>query len=473
MKVLLINPPRDHSIYSEVPTTVNAEINTIPPLGLLYLEAWLHAHSDHEVRILDCLAERWDLARLEEEVRREAPDVVGLTGHTHDLVDMMQVTRMCKRLDPRISTWWGGAHASDFPQESMHHPVLDGCIPFEGEVAFCEVLERLAAGREPSDVPGVWYRSRSGEVVHTGPRTAIADLDSLPFPRRQILDYRKYYYVLGSEAVATSLLTSRGCPYNCTFCNTPGRNTWRWRSANSVVDEMEECARLGIREIYVIDDTFNVRHDRTLAICNEIRRRGLKVNWNIRARVNLMTPESVEALKGAGCTRVHVGVEAGTDEGMKSLNKNLDTDKVRKGFQVLKRSGMTTVCYFLLGCPHEKTRDDVMRTIDFATELDPDYVLFGVLTPYPKTALFDEGVRRGILDPDHWRRFILDPQPGFRPQVWTESFSAEELGELCELAFKRFYIRPRQMFRKLLEVRNLKDLGRKLKAGWEIAKLKA
>lgn len=470
MKVLLINPPRDHSIYSEVPTTVNAEINTMPPLGLLYLEAYIHEHSQHEVKILDCLVERWDLARLEEEVRREAPHVVGITGHTHDLVDMMQVTRMVKRVHPEISMWWGGPHVSDFPEETMHHPEIDGCIPFEGEVAFCEVLDRLARGQEPSDVPGVYYRKGS-EVIHTGPRPSIKDLDSIPTPRREILDYRKYYYVLGTEAVATSMLTSRGCPYNCSFCNTPGRNTWRWRTATNVVDEMERCQELGIREIYMIDDTFNVRKDRTLAICDEILRRKIKVNWNFRARVNIVCPETIEAVKKAGCTRVHIGVEAGTDEGMRSLNKALDTEKVRKGFKILKDSGMITVCYFMIGCPYEHTRDEVMRTIDFAISLDPDYVLFGVLTPYPKTALYNEGIRKGILDPDHWRRFILDPKPGFRPQVWTEYFTAEELGELAEVAFKRFYLRPKQMFRKLLEVRNIKDLGRKLKAGWEIARL--
>lgn len=471
MKVVLINPPRAHSIFSEVPTTVNAEINTMPPLGLMYLEAYLAANSDHEVKILDCLAEKWDVHRLEQEVRREAPQVVGVTGHTHDLVDMMQVTRMVKRVHPEISMWWGGPHVSDFPRETMHHPEVDGCIPFEGEIAFCEVVDRLSRGLEPSDVPGVYYRNRAGEVVHTGPRPSIADLNAIPFPRRHMLDYKKYYYVLGTEAIATSMLTSRGCPYNCSFCNTPGRNTWRWRDAVNVVDEMEECARLGIREIYMIDDTFNVRRDRTIAICDEIKRRGIKVNWNFRARVNIVTPETMEAVKSAGCTRVHVGIEAGTDEGLRSLNKVLDTEKVRSGFKILKDSGMTTVCYFMIGCPYEKTRDDIYRTIDFAVELDPDYVLFGVLTPYPKTALYEDGIRRGILDPDHWRSFILDPKPGFRPQVWTESFSAEELGELCEIAFKRFYLRPKQMFRKLLDVRNIQDLGRKLKAGWEIAKL--
>lgn len=470
MRVLLINPPRDHSIYSEVPTTVNAEINTMPPLGLLYLEAYLHRHSHHEVRIIDCLAEKWDLARLEEEVRRESPHVVGTTGHTHDLVDMLEVTRMVKRVHPEIRTWWGGAHVSDFPRECMTFPEVDGAIPFEGEEAFCEVLDRLERGEGLEGVKGIYYR-KNGEVAYTGPRPVIRDLDALPFPRRSVLDYHKYYYVLGNAVTATSLISSRGCPYNCTFCNTPGRGTWRYRTAANVVDEMEECVRLGIGEIYFVDDTFNVRKDRVHQICEEIKRRQLKVSWNIRARVNIIDEALVDNLLSAGCTRVHIGVEAGTDEGMKGLNKALTVEKVRRGFQVLKRSGITTVCYFMIGCPHERTAEDVYRTVDFAIELDPDYCLFGIMTPYPKTAVYELGVRKGILDPDHWKRFILNPRPGFKPQVWTEFFTEEELEDLCERAFKRFYLRPKQMFRKLLEVRNLRDLGRKLKAGWEIARL--
>ncbi len=423
------------------------------------------------MRILDCLAEGWDLARLEVEVRREAPDLVGLTGHTHDLVDMLAVSRMVKGVSPEIRVWWGGPHVSDFPSQSMHHPEVDGCIPDEGEQAFAQVLDCLQRGRAPSAVSGIHFRQADGRVQHTGPRPPIQDLDALPFPRRAALDFRKYSYVLGSQAIATSLLTSRGCPYNCAFCNTPGRGGWRYRSATNVVDEMQQCADLGIHEIYLIDDTFNVRPERTLAMCQEIQRRNLRVNWNFRARVNLITAETMAAVRAAGCTRVHVGVESGTDEGLRILNKNLDTRMVREKFRLLKDSGLTTVCYFMIGCPHEKTREDVLRTIDFAKELDPDYVLFGVLTPYPNTALYDEGVRRKILDPEHWNRFLMDPRPDFRPQVWTEFFTPEELGELCQVAFKRFYLRPRQMLRKLLEIQSFQDLARKLKAGWGIARL--
>lgn len=471
MKVILVNPPRDHSISSEVPTTVNAETNTIPPLGLLYLEAYLHAHSNHEVEIFDCLAEHWHLPELETRLKASQPDLVGITGHTHDLVDMLLVTQMVKRILPECATWWGGPHVSDFPRQCMTFACLDGCIPFEGEAPFCETVNAVEKGEDLRQVRGIYFRDQDGEVVYTGARIVTANLDEIPFPRRDCIDYKKYHYVLGNQAVATSLLTSRGCPYKCCFCNTPGRHTWRWRSAKSIVDEMEECANLGIHEIYIVDDTFNVRHNRTLEICKAIQERGIKVNWNIRARVNLLTAETVEAMQKAGCTRVHVGVESGTDEGMAALNKALTTAQVRRGFNLLKKSGMATVCYFMIGCPHEKTVADIMQTVSFAIELDPDYALFGVLTPYPQTAVYEEGVKRGIIDPQNWERFVTNPRQDFKPQVWTESFTGEQLGELCDSAFKRFYIRPKQMFRKLLEIQNFKDLARKLKAGWEIFKL--
>ncbi|MGM9998436.1 MAG: B12-binding domain-containing radical SAM protein [Candidatus Bruticola sp.] len=485
MKILLINPPRDNSISSEVPTTVNAETNTIPPLGLMYLEAHLHKYSQSEVRIVDCLADHLHSTHLRKIIADYRPQVVGITGHTHDLIDMMQTSQIAKEeLGSRVRIFWGGPHVSDFPAQCMKYSCVDGCIPFEGEEAFTEVVAaHTAAWNEESGydsqtlannlqkINGIYFKNEQQQIVQTPTRPPIADLDSLPFPRREILDYRKYSYVLGSEAVATSLLTSRGCPYKCSFCNTPGRTTWRWRSAESVVDELAECAKLGVHEVYIVDDTFNVRQDRVLAICSEIKKRSIKVNWNIRARANCITPETVKAMRSAGCTRVHIGVESGTDEGMKALNKNLTTAKVRQAFNMLTDEGLTTVCYFMIGCPHDSSLDEINKTVDFAISLDPDYALFGILTPYPNTLVYNQGIEKGILDPNHWDQFLANPYPNFKPQVWTEFFSAAELSSLCDQAFKRFYLRPKQMFRKLLELKNFHDMARKLKAGWEILKL--
>lgn len=483
MKVLLLNPPRDNSISSEVPTSINAETNTIPPLGLMYLEAHLHKYAQCETEIVDCLAENLHIHQLESLLQDRKPDIIGITGHTYDLVDMLSVSRLIRRLLPQTKIWWGGPHVSDFPAQTLRYDCVDGCIPFEGEEPFTETVRAHQAalrGRDldPSSladnlsrVKGIYFKNAEGAAVHTGTRPPVADLDRLPFPRRTSTNYKNYSYVLGSEAIATSLLTSRGCPYSCSFCNTPGRSTWRWRSAESVVAEMEECDKLGIHEIYVVDDTFNVRRDRVMAICEQIRRRGLKMNWNIRARANCITKETVKAMRQAGCNRVHIGVEAGTDAGMKALNKNLTTAKVKEAFDILQGEGMTTVCYFMIGCPHDKTVEDINQTVNFAIKLDPDYALFGILTPYPNTAVYREGVAKGLLDPQHWESFLLNPTPEFKPQVWTEFFTAQQLSEMCDKAFKRFYIRPKQMFRKLLELKNFHDMARKLKAGWEIFKL--
>lgn len=469
MKVLLINPPRANSIYSEVPTPVNAEINSMPPLGLLYLESYLHHHTEHTAKIVDCQADHIHHEALEKIIASEQPDVVGVTGHTHDLVDILLVSQTAKRVSKDIQVWWGGPHVTSFPLESLHFPEVDGAVPNEGEVVFANVLNTLATGGDLGAVNGVVYR-KDGKATRTRPQPTIEDLDSIPHPRRQILNVHSYYYVLGHEVTATSLISSRGCPYNCNFCNTPGRKTFRGRSPANVVDEMEACSALGIKEIYFIDDTFNVDRHRVQGICEEILRRGLKVRWNFRARVNLLRPELLDLLERAGCTRIHVGVEAGNDEGMRGLRKQLTVEKVRHGFEMLKKTKIATVCYFMIGCPHERTREDVLETIQFAIDLDPDYVLFGLMVPYPDTDIFAEGIKKGIVDPDHWRSFILNPRPGFKPQVWTEHLNESELSELLEIAFKRFYIRPKQMFRKLLEVRNIQDFARKLKAGWNIAR---
>lgn len=471
MKLLLVNPPRDLSITSEVPGKLNSETNTIPPLGLLYLEAYLHAHSEHKVRIIDCLAEKYHAAELRQVIEREQPQIVGVTGHTHDLLDMLQATKIAKEVSPDITVIWGGPHVSDFPEACMAYPQVDICIPHEGEVALCETVNALQSGTSLAQVPGVYFRDTAGTVQFSGPRAPLDNLDLLPCPRRQVLDINKYAYLLGGRTTSTTLMTSRGCPYKCTFCNTPGHNTWRWRSADSVVDEIEEIAKLGIQDIYVIDDTFNVRQQRTLDICHKIIERNIKIAWNFRARVNLITAEMVEACKAAGCTRVHVGVETGTDAGMAAINKALTTKQVREGLNLLKKAGLTTVCYFMVGCPHEKTAADIKRTVDFALELDPDYALFGVLTPYPNTAVYDDGIARGIIDPHAWEDFLRQPSLDFHPPVWTEFFTAQELAAFSEQAFKRFYLRPKQMWRKLKELNSWQDFGRKLKAGWEIFRL--
>lgn len=469
MKVLLLNPPDENRIRAEFPSKVMREVLLLPPLGLLYLEAYLHRNTSHPVKILDAPAQNISYARLEQELLREKPDFLGISGHTYNLVDMVKSTDFSKKVNPECLVWWGGPHVSAFPRESIEHPAVDGVVYGEGEITLAHLLDALERKQDLTSVKGIIFR-RNGEVIDTGPREVLMDLDSLPFPRRVVLDPKKYYYVPGKEVIATSLISSRGCPYHCTFCSTPGK-TFRARSAANVVDEMEECADLGIREIYFVDDTFNVDVGRAIAICQEIVRRKIRVGWNIRARVNLITPELVEHLERAGCTRIHLGVETGTDEGLKVLGKGITVEQIRKVFKYLRGRSLTTVAYFMLGCPNEKTLDDIRRTVEFAKEIDPDYCFFGVLTPYPGTKIYEDGIARGIIDPGQWQDFVHNPAPDFKPSPWTEHLSEAQLYRASELAFRSFYLRAGPILKKFKEVGNIHDLVRKFKAGLRIARL--
>ena len=469
MKIALINPPDENRVFTEVPSKVNIKSGILPPMGLLYLESYLDKNSDYKTKVLDCPAEEYDYKKLEEILNDFAPEVIGITGHTHNIIDMLKTSKLYKKLNPRGTVIWGGAHVSAFPEESLSFPEVDYAVYGEGEVTLKKLLDHINNSQDtPKNIKGIVFREK-GTILKGEPADYIMDLDELPHPRRSVLDVKKYYYTIGTESVASSFVSSRGCPYQCTFCSTPGK-TFRYRSAEDVADEMEDCQKLGIEELYFVDDTFNVNKQRVIDICNEILKRKIDITWNFRGRINLITEKQLELAEKAGCTRIQLGVETGTDEGMKRLKKGITTDDVRRVFKWLKKSKMISAAYFMIGCPHEKTRDDVLKTIEFAKEIDPDYVLFGILTPYPDTEVYEEGVKKGIIDPSVWDNFVKNPTQNFHPQAWTQFLSLKELEDLLDTAYKKFYRRPGYIFKRLMEIKSGKELWRKIKAGLNVIK---
>ncbi|MCE1247116.1 MAG: B12-binding domain-containing radical SAM protein [Firmicutes bacterium] len=468
IKAALINPPDENRIYTEVPSKVNIKSGILPPMGLLYVESYLNRHSNHEVILLDCPADEIDYPALRQRLAGFSPDVIGITGHTHNIADMLKTSELFKSINPEGKVVWGGAHASAFSEKSADFNTVDYVVYGEGEVTFKLLLDRIADSADPSDIKGLIYK-QNGKPVKNPPADYIMNLDELPHPRREILDIKKYFYTVGSGQTASSFVSSRGCPYHCTFCSTPGK-TFRCRSAKDVADEMEACKNQGIKELYFVDDTFNVDQKRVIEICREIINRKIDIQWNYRGRINLITQEQLELVEKAGCTRIQLGVETGTDEGMKILKKGIKTDQVRQVFKWLKKTKISSAAYFMIGCPHEKTKEDILKTIEFATEIDPDYVLFGILTPYPDTEIYEDGVKKGIVDPKIWDDFVTNPSKKFKPQVWTEFLTQEELEEMLDVAYKKFYGRPGYMFKRLLEIRSPGELWNKVKAGLNILK---
>ena len=464
LRVLLIRPPAQHTVESEVPAAVEAENLSYPPLALMCIATYLRERTHHECEILDAQLEELDYDEMEERIRAYAPDVVGITAYTVQLVDVHRSVR-CARKAGAGYVVLGGPHINDFPEESVGLPGVDAVVKGEGQAPLQTLLEVWETGGVAKGIPGVM--AHPDDPIPTEDVYLSNDLDDYPIVDRTLVDYQRYYDVMGNGGIFTTVITSRGCPYRCTFCNTP-RHRYRVRSPQSVCDELEQCTALGIREIYFVDDTFNITNKRVHALCDEILRRGIDIKWTVRFRVKGVDEELLVKMKQAGCQRIQFGVEQGTEEGLLRLKKDVTSKQIESAFRLARKVGIQTVAYFMIGTPTERTREDVVDTIKYSIALDPDFVMFNVLTPFPGTTLYDEGLRDGVLDVEPWLEFMREPSAAFKAQLWDEYFTRDELREMLDMAYKRFYGRPSYMIRQLRNIQNPTDLVRKARAGLRV-----
>ncbi|MFO8072512.1 MAG: radical SAM protein [Polyangia bacterium] len=468
MRVLLINPPSRFEVIGNNPGVLEDSRGHNPPLGLLLVAGYLRRHSQHDIEVLDAQAEELSYARLAHRISRAAPDVVGVTAMTQTLIDVVRVVELVRARAPGARVVLGGPHVHLFPRETLDLPGVDYLVLGEGEIAFAELLERIDDPDALKRVAGIAFRDERGEAVITSRPAFIDDLDGLPFPARDLVDVNLYDSVLAASHPVTTVFTSRGCPYKCSFCDRPhlGKK-FRARSAGDVVDELEQCVEMGIREFLVYDDTFTVKRERVLAICREILRRGLDIGFDVRARVDTVDREMLEWLARAGCRGIHYGVEAGTEKILTVLRKGIDLQLVERAFAETRRVGIPSLAYFMIGSPSE-TRADIEESFRVARRLDPDYLHLTILTPFPGTQIYEQGLRDGVFERDVWREFAARPHLGFSPPHWPEIFSAEELEELLVEGYRGFYRRPGYLIRRALAVRSAGELLRKARAGLRI-----
>lgn len=475
MNILLINPPRDNEIVADNPAFIDEERGYNPPLGLLYLAAYVKNKLNYDVKVIDAQVEqlKYD-GNFVNTIKLVDPDVVGLTVMTFTLIDVLKVVELvritAKQLNKKITIVLGGPHASIFPEETAKLEGVDYVIVGEGEVAFLELLKALEQNQKRPKIKGLVYRDNE-QLVNNGQSDFIDNLDELPFPARELAPVNKYNSILSSDRIVTTMFTSRGCPFQCSFCDRPhlGKR-FRARSAKNVVDEMEQCLKIGIKEILIYDDTFTVNRQRAIDICDEIIRRDLRFFWDIRARVDTVDEEILKKLKQAGCQRIHFGVESGTDKILKVLKKGITLDQVEKTFKISKKLGIETLAYFMIGCPTE-IKEDIDETIRFAQKIKPDYAHITILTPYPATVIYRQALEKGIIKDDYWREFARHPENGVVTRYWEENFTREELLAILDQFYHRFYGRPSYMLEKLLKIRSFSDFKKKVKIGLKILKV--
>lgn len=471
LKILLINPPITKVIDPSLPAVLLEEEDPMPPLGLMYLASYLEKYSEHRVKILDCQIEKIDFPALKEKIQEEQPDIAGITTMTFTLLDVLRVVEIIKNINPEIKVVLGGPHAHIFPEETGNLAGVNFLVLGEGERTFAELLANLDDWEQLKKIKGLVFKDSGGQIINTGYPELIADLDSLPFPARRLTAYQKYQSSLAKNFPVTTMFTSRGCPYHCLFCDRPHLGArFRARSAAKVVEEMAECQKMGIKEIFIYDDTFAVDRQRVLDICRLLKEQGIKISWDIRTRVNTVDEEVLTALKEAGCQRIHYGVEAGTEKILNVLRKGITLEMAKKAFSLTRKAGIQTLAYFMIGSPDE-TREDILATIKFAKKLNPDFVHFTIATPYPATDLYRLGLEKKILPRDYWREFAQNPTVDFKPLVWEENLSRAELLELLEKAYRSFYFRPSYILRKIKELNSFREFIAKFKMALKLLKI--
>ena len=470
MNILLICPPSKNMILTNVPLLVEEGSGVYPPLGLMYIASYLEQNSEHKIEILDTQVNKLSYSEIEKEIKIRKPDLVGIQTMTPSVFDTLLTAKIVKEIDPEIKVVLGGPHVFIYPTETMSFPEIDYLVLGEGEITFTELIQNLDDEARLHKTNGIVFRDNGG-IVNTDRRGLINELDMLPFPARHMTLYKKYYSLLAKGSPITTMMTSRGCPYNCLYCNRGWLGkTFRARTPENVVDEIEECVHMGITEFFIYDDTFTVDRKRVFDICHEILDRNLDVLWDVRTRVDRVDEELLKAMKKAGCERIHYGVESGNPEILKVLRKGITIGQVKKAFKITKDAGITTLAYFMIGSPRE-TKAQIKESIGLAKKLNPDFVHFSVTTPFPHTDLYYMGLREGILKRDYWREFAENPTRDFQPQLWEENLTREELIELLNQSYKSFYIRPTYIVKELLKVSSLEEFGRKLKAGLNILRL--
>jgi len=467
MKILLIAAPGIETIKSDLIHLIHEERGANPPIGLLYIATSIRENSEHNVKILDATIGTLSVKKIGEAIKEFAPDVIGMTLSTFSLLECISIARLAKEIDPKVKVIVGGIHVYIYPQETINLGCFDYGVLGEGEHIIIKLLDRIENGESPSNIKGMIYKE-NGDVVYTGPPDLIDDLDSVPLPDRTLLPYKKYNSLIAKANPVSIMITSRGCPFKCTFCDRPhlGKK-FRVRSADNVADEFEQCYRLGIKEILVYDDTFSINRQRVIDICNKLIERKIKIYWGIRTRVDTVDEEMLRLLKEAGCVRVNYGVESGDDEVLKRLNKGITLEQAEEAFYLTKKYGMDALAYFMIGCPGE-TEETIRETLEFAKKLKPTYVHFTILMPYPSTTVYYDALANKIIKKDIWREFAKNPVSTFEIPVYEENLTRGELIKLLNDCNRKFYFRPSFIARELFKKRTPAQFYREARAALKV-----
>ncbi|PIP21490.1 MAG: hypothetical protein COX39_02765 [Candidatus Nealsonbacteria bacterium CG23_combo_of_CG06-09_8_20_14_all_40_13] len=438
MKILLINPGPNKPIFSSSAVFL--------PLGLAYIAAVCQKAS-HQVKILDQTVKNYSDREFKNLIKKQRAQIIGFTATTPAIKKVYHLTQLIKKISP-AKIIAGGPHVTALPEEALSEGI-DLVVRGEGEETILDLLSNL---ERPDKVLGLSYKLKN-KFFHNPDRPLIKNLDDLPRPARQLFPSLSYYKgqpVLGNKLPLGTILTSRGCPFDCLFCYKAifGRR-YRFRSVSNILAEWEELIKkYQAKEMAIVDDSFSANPFQVIHLCDELIKRKLVIPWScpIGIRVDTITEELILRMKKAGCYRVALGIESGSERMLKIIGKKINLNQVREAVKICQKVGIQTMGFFVLGNPGE-TEKSLEETINLAQNLNLDFAQFTVATPFPGTRLYQMVKNKLLIS--NW-----DEYGAYEGRVYfeTRQMSAQILRAKQKEAYRRFYLRPRYFWQALRRV---------------------
>jgi radical SAM superfamily enzyme YgiQ (UPF0313 family) len=424
-----------------------------PPMGLLYLAGYLRTKFDLDIRVLNQRTERISDQELIRRIVEFDPDIVGFGSLTPHAGGLSEQTKAVREVRPNALILLGGPHASAFAERSMDGTAADAAIPGEGELSFEQILQAHLGGEDFSRIPGLIWRDPSGEIIrNAGLPPVVEDLDSLPFPAYDLIDLPKYWKLQSMPPIPrrryVSLVSSRGCPYQCSWCHNMFGKRFRAHSAERIVEEIARYSRTyGINDVEFLDDIFNLDRKRLHAFCDLVHERNLKIRiaFPNAIRADILTQEDVDALADAGMYFVSFALESGSPRIQKLTGKNLNIPRFLESVEMAAAKGVFTNGFNMLGFPTE-TAEEMQQTIDVATDSALHTASFFTATPFPNTSLYDSAM---ASHPDELARICYHDTDFHAAPINLSAEPDHVLFYYRRKANRQFFMKPSRILRIL------------------------
>jgi radical SAM superfamily enzyme YgiQ (UPF0313 family) len=454
MKIALIHCPFSHRVFSENLKVVDEGFCLAPPIILAYVGAILEK-AGHKVILIDANALKLNKEKTLKILKKFGPDVIGFRVDTywfHRVVEW--ATYFKSNLQALIIV--GGINATLYPLETLSYNCFDYGISGEANESLPRLLSALESGSSIAKIPEVIFRD-NGIICQGPPAQKVISFDDYPFPARHLLPNKLYYSFTSQLKNFTIMVTSTGCPFKCSFCAI-SRLVYRERSPINVVDEIEECYRkFNVREIDFFDATFFINKERSIAICEEILKRRIKIEWSCRSRADVVDDDILRVASRAGCKKIYYGIESVSECVLENINKKINSEQIIHAINLTHKHGISALGFFMVGNPSDN-RSSILSSIKFAKKLQLDFIQVCRTIAKPNTELNDYLIEtQGV---DYWREYILGKKPEKRlPIPWSE-LSERQIEQYQRKFYSDFYFRLSYIFKRAIKTRSLSELFR-------------